>query len=919
MSIQVASLYVSVDGETAGADSALNRVDQRLNDVAGNATRTGAMMTAGLTLPLGLLGRTALGSAMDYQTMMAVYQESSGATIAQMRLVGDEAIRLGGDLKLPGVSSADSLAVMLELSKGGLSVESSMAAARGALSLAIIESMGFARAAQIQSGALNTFNLQGTEATRVADMLAAGSNASAASVLSLADGMGQAGFSFANANQSLPDLITSLALLANNGLSGSDAGTALKNAFMRMMSPTKEARGVMNELGISFFDAQGNMLPLVEIIGMLNGAMAGMTQEQRLAALETIFLSDGMKAMLPLLGAGSEGYLSMMEAVTKEGAAADMAAAKNSGLRGAIEGLKSTVETFLQTQAAPFLGMLEGWVTRGSEAVAWLGTLDQRFINAGIALGVVLAVAGPLLTVLGMLAGVAAFLATPLGIVIGVVAALAGVFAGDLGGATTGTIALFNGLAAALQQFAALPDIQTMFAQLGEAMRLAGTGDLSGAFSSLLAGGDSLGAALGGVWSQMQPALQAIGNQIWGEVTKWGMFLSRWIPVRVPFVLQELEQLWQVVSAWLVLKGTELGFSMALWGLQLLGWAYRQIPLLMTELEGLGRTVLAWALLKGVELGFAVAQWGIGFVAWIAPMGIQFIAGLALWALGVYSWILAQVPILQGQFLSWWNAFVGWVGPAFVDFMSRWPGLLNQFLDWIEAGAGPLLLSLGNWAVAFVSWILPMIPDLLVGLGTVLLGLLVFVANTGAVLTQRVLSWAVALTGWIVTTAIPKLLEGLGGFMVRLMVWLKEGETWLKGQAAILGTALVQGMMNGISSWWGTFVAWLNQKIAELPLAVKIALGLVAPSFVAAGAAVGVTGTASEPPAPTGDNKAMLVMPTALGGGALAMANSNKSGGSSTAGGSHTHYHTHHWTINGKLDIRSVVREMIREVQTENR
>lgn len=877
MAIQVASLYVSVDGETAGADSALNRVDQRLNDVAGNATRTGAMMTAGLTLPLGLLGRTALSSGMDYQTMMAVYQQSTGATIEQMRLVGAEAVRLGGDLKLPGVSSADSLAVMLELSKGGLSVERSMQAARGALSLAIIESMGFARAAQIQSGALNTFNLEGSEATRVADMLAAGSNASAASVLSLADGMNQAGFAFANANQTLPDLITALAILSNNGLSGSDAGTALKNAFMRLYSPTKEARGVMNELGMSFYDVNGNMIPLAGIINVLNTGMAGLTQEQRLAALETIFLSDGMKAMLPLMNAGSEGYLSMMDAVTQEGAAAGMAAAKNSGLRGAIEGLKSTVETFMQTQAMPFLGVLEGWVTRGTEVVAWLGTVDQRFITAGIAIGVVLAVAGPLLTVFGALAGVAAFLATPLGLVIGVVAALAGVFAGDLGGATTGTIALFNGLLSTLQQFAALPDIQTMFAQLGDAMRLAGGGDLSGAFSSLIAGGDSLGAASTGVWAQMQPQLIAIGNQIWGEVMKWGLFLSRWIPARIPFVLQELEQLWQVVSAWLVLKGTEVGFSLALWG--------------------------------------------IGFVAWIAPMGVQFLTEMALFAINWFGWIVAQIPGIQAQFLLWADAFVKWVVPATLKFLEEWPIFLHNFLSWIEGAAGPILIGLGNWATSFIAWIAPMIPTLLVALGAMALAIGAWILTTAGVLLVHLGWWASAFLQWAITAGIPNLLRGLGMMLVELIKWLATLDNFLFGRMREVGYTFVRGMMDGIGSMWGTFVEWLNKKIAELPLAVKIALGLAAPSFVAAGQAVGVTGEAPTEPKNTGGNtpKAMLVMPSASGGGAaLAMGNSTKGGGSSTGGAIHNHYHNHNWTINGKLDVRSVLRELIRETQQEN-
>jgi TP901 family phage tail tape measure protein len=911
MSIQVASLYVSVDGETSGADTALNRVDQRLNQVADTATRAGTTMTAGLTLPLGLLGKTAITAGMDYQTMMAIIQEQSGATIQQMRLLGDQAIALGGDLQLPGVDASDAVATMLELSKAGLSIDASMQAARGSLSLAIIESMGFARAAQITAGALNTFSLEGDKAVWVTDLLAAGSNASSASVLSLADGMNQAGFAFANANQTLPDLITALAILSNNGLSGSDAGTALKNAFMRLMSPTKEAQGVMRDLGISFFDVNGNMLPLVSIIGVLNTGLAGLTQQERLAALETIFLSDGMKAMLPLLGAGSIGFLDMQRTVTAEGAAAGLAAAKNSGLRGAIDGLKSTVDTFLLEQALPFLETLEGWTNRTSEAVNWIRTLDQRFINAGIAVAGFLAVAGPVLLFIGRLAAVLAFVSTPLGAIIGVATALVGVFAGDLGGATTNTIALFNGLMSALQQFGNLPDIRTMFAQLGEAMRLAGTGDLSGAFSQLLAGGDSAGAAVAGIWTQLQPALQTVGQQLWNEVQMWGFFLSQWIPARIPFVLQELEELGQVVYGWLLIKATDIGFGAALWGLQLLGWASRQIPTLLAELEGLAGHVQGWILLKGTELGFAIALWGVGFVAWIAPMAVGFLAELALWGLGVYSWILAQVPILQQQFTSWWDAFIVWIGPAFVDFLGQWATNLDLFLTWIGQAAGPLLLALGEWAIAFIQWVLPLIPPLLVALGGVALAIGAWILTTAFVLAKHVGMWALALYEWVQKTAIPGLAGALVYFVISLSEWIGTTQTWLKTEMTKMGVAMVKAMIAGIASWWPQFIVWLNNKIAELPLAVKIALGLASPAFAntmnAIEAEADATGAANSDPKQTGSNtsKAPVVI------GAPTRGNTGNSGGAIT----HTHYHNHQYVVNGNMDIAEVVRDIMREFQ----
>ena len=97
----------------------------------------------------------------------------------------------------------------------------------------------------------------------------------------LAAGVQQGGFAFAAAGQSLDDLVASTAILGNVGLTGSDAGTALKNAVMRLINPTQEGAGMMNELGINVFDAQGAMLPWADVIDQFDAGLAGLTEQER--------------------------------------------------------------------------------------------------------------------------------------------------------------------------------------------------------------------------------------------------------------------------------------------------------------------------------------------------------------------------------------------------------------------------------------------------------------------------------------------------------------------------------------------------------------------------------------------------------------------------------------------------------------
>jgi TP901 family phage tail tape measure protein len=318
------------------------------NIVTGAFRQVGAIITNVLASAVRAVGswlKDSVGVAGDFEQTLNVLGATSGATAAELQQVSKRAVELGADLTLPATSAQDAAQVMLELSKAGLSVQDSMDAAKGALQLAAAAQVDGARAAEIMAGALNAFELPATDATRIADLLAAGANASSASMTDLAQGLNQAGFAFHAAKMPVEDLITSLAQLTNVGLTGSDAGTALKNALMRLMNPTKKAAALMASLGFSAYDATGRMKPMPQLIHDLNASLAGMTDQQRNAALGTIFLSDGMKAMIPLLSLGEDGFLALKDKVTVAGSAADVAAAQMKGWNGAIASAQSQMET----------------------------------------------------------------------------------------------------------------------------------------------------------------------------------------------------------------------------------------------------------------------------------------------------------------------------------------------------------------------------------------------------------------------------------------------------------------------------------------------------------------------------------------------------------------------------------------------
>ena len=440
----VAQMIVRIGADIADAQKGLDTISGRLSNVGKEAAKTGALLSAGVTAPLGLLAKSALDTAMDYQSSLNMMQAVSGATSEQMQQVAKRAKELGADMTLPATSAGDAAKAMTELAKAGLSVDDTLGAAKGVLQLAAAGNLSEAQAAEIAANALNAFHLQGTEATRVADLLAAAANASSGEVTDMADSLKMSAAVFASSNVPIEELVASIGQMANAGIKGSDAGTSLKQMLLSLQAPTDKAQKLMDSLGINIYDAQGKMLPFGDIIGQFSGKLGNLTQEQRNQALATIFGSDAVRAANIVMMGGVDAHKQMLDAVTRQGAAADLAGARMKGLGGALEGLKSQVETVLLDVAEPFLATLEGWARTLADLVPKISEIDPNLRNAALAFAAVLAAAGPAIAIFGALAAAVAFVLSPIGLVVLAIAALAAAWVTDFGGIREITAAVFG-------------------------------------------------------------------------------------------------------------------------------------------------------------------------------------------------------------------------------------------------------------------------------------------------------------------------------------------------------------------------------------------------------------------------------------------------------------------------------------------
>lgn len=385
-------------------------------------------------------GVASVKMAGDYEQGLNIFKSVSGATAQQMAMVAAKARELGQDASLPGVSARDAANAMTELSKAGLSVNDTLAASKGVMSLAKAGQIDVADAATIAAQALNAFKLKGSDAGKVADVLANGANASATDIRGLSLGLQQSAAVASQFGVSLEDTVTTLGLFANRGMQGSDAGTSLKTMLISLANPSKKAANLMHQLGINAYDASGKFVGMRQLAQNLQNGLKGLSEEQKQQALATIFGTDAFRAAAFLADSAGKSYDDMSKAVGRSGAAMDLAKAQNSGFNGALDNLKSTIETVatdfgqkllpeltkvikqladsgvieafgnVLTALLPVLKMVAaGFVAlKIAHVVGWFGQLGVKIKEAG-------SVIGALSTVLRT---------NPLGLIITVIAAL---------------------------------------------------------------------------------------------------------------------------------------------------------------------------------------------------------------------------------------------------------------------------------------------------------------------------------------------------------------------------------------------------------------------------------------------------------------------------------------------------------------
>lgn len=344
MAISAQRLQVDVVANTGKAKAELNELQQFSAKASKGMKGMVAKAAAGLggAAIVGGLAKS-INLAKDFDLTIRQVGVQTGQTGKGLKDLSGLAIKMGKDTAF---SAQDASGAMLELAKGGLSAADIKAGAlKTTMTLAAAGGLEMASAAEYVTQSMNTFGIAAKNADQVAVALAGGANASTASVESLGMALSQVGPGATNAGMSLQETVAALAAFDNNGIKGSDAGTSLKTMLSRLVPQTDAAASAMRKYGLSFVKPNGEFKSMSQVAGQLRKGLGKLSDEERTAALNTLFGADASRAATVMMKEGEKGIQGYIKATKNQKTVQDMANTAMGGAKGAWEELTGTVET----------------------------------------------------------------------------------------------------------------------------------------------------------------------------------------------------------------------------------------------------------------------------------------------------------------------------------------------------------------------------------------------------------------------------------------------------------------------------------------------------------------------------------------------------------------------------------------------
>lgn len=346
---------------------AISAVSAALSTCAGYAIKVGSDFEAGMS------NVEAISSASAQSVTTA-----SGEMVDGLTALTEKAKEMGATTKFSATESSQALNYM---AMAGWDAQAMYDGLAGIMTLAAASGEDLATTSDIVTDALTAFGMQASESGHFADVLAQVSASANTNVGLLGETFKYVAPLCGTMGYSAEDASIAIGLMANSGIKGSQAGTALKTAIANMAAPTKAMAAQMAALGIEITNSDGSSKSLMEVMQNLRTSFDGLSESEQAAAASTIFGKESMSGMLAVINASDEDFAKLTESIYNcDGAAEQMAATMQDNLQGQVTILKSGVEGLGIAVYEKLQEPLKNLAVKGQE---YIGQLTDAFNSGG--------------------------------------------------------------------------------------------------------------------------------------------------------------------------------------------------------------------------------------------------------------------------------------------------------------------------------------------------------------------------------------------------------------------------------------------------------------------------------------------------------------------------------------------------------
>lgn len=357
------NLYDNFSDNSKKIQGSMSNLSSVTDKTAAKVDRSLSLMKGGFTsMAIGgaLAAPFAVGvkKSMEFnKTMSEVYAKARVEDEATQNALKQSALDLGVATKFTATEAAQG---MTFLAMAGFNAEQTLTAMPAILNLAAAGNLDLAKAADIASNILSGMGMSAEQTGKLVDVMALTATSANTDIIEMGEAFKQIAPTLNILGESVESGSAAIALLANNGIKGTDATTSLNTALGRLSKPTAQMRDKMEELNLTYFDAQGEFIGLESLIRKTNIATKNLTTEQKLNAISTIFGAHANKQFTALLNSQKEtmidGKKVVLEgadafafyrdnAMNAAGAAATMSEKMLDNLAGDFTKLESIIDT----------------------------------------------------------------------------------------------------------------------------------------------------------------------------------------------------------------------------------------------------------------------------------------------------------------------------------------------------------------------------------------------------------------------------------------------------------------------------------------------------------------------------------------------------------------------------------------------